>query len=446
MRCVILNTYDIQGGAARAAYRLHKGLLRLGQDSAMVTRFKRSEEPTVHQAQFAASPAQARYLEQLALIERHLIDQNRSEISNTFFSLPWPGYDLALHPEVQNADVLNLHWVSGLLSPESIVRLRTLGKPLVWTLHDQRAFTGGCHFSAGCRGYTNSCSDCPQLRDHSLRLTEKLLAETLRSLPARDLTVVTPSRWLAECARRSAVFRNTRVVSIPYSVEGDVFKPLEKAAARQKLGLNPEGFYFLFGADSCSEKRKGFNELLAAISLCLQDANFKQKTDAGQVQFLCFGYLSEQQVLPGLKIKDLGRFTSDAALCEVYAAADLFLLPSLEDNLPNTVLEALSCGTPVIANEIGGVPEIIAHDQTGFLVPASQPARLAQAMMFAVANPERVRAWRDKGLQEIEGRFALEVQARNYLSVFEQALARRPPAARTTSGRSSEMIPDRKSV
>jgi glycosyltransferase involved in cell wall biosynthesis len=441
MRCVILNTYDVQGGAARAAYRLHKGLLRLGQDSAMVTRFKQSEDPTVHQAQLAADPAQARYLEQLALIQRHLIDRNRTEVSNTFFSLPWPGYDLALHPKVQGADVLNLHWVAGLLSPQSIVRLHALGKPLVWTLHDQRAFTGGCHFSAGCRRYESSCSDCPQLRDNSLRLTEKLLAETLRSLPARELTVATPSRWLAECARRSAVFRNSRVVPLPNSVETDVFKPLEKAAARQKLGLSPQGFYFLFGADSCFEKRKGFNELLAAISLCLRNRSFKQKTDAGRVQFLCFGHLSKQQVLPGLKIEGLGHFTSDAALCEVYAAADVFLLPSLEDNLPNTVLEAMSCGTPVIAHEIGGVPEMVEHDQTGFLVPVNQPAQFARAMLWAAEHAGRVQEWRNNGLRQIQSRFSLAVQARSYLDLFEELTANQPAASPNRGAGSPGIIP-----
>src|ERR1035438_2597995 len=217
-----------------------------------------------------------------------------------------------------------------------------------------------------------------------------------------ELTVAPPSRWLAECARRSAVFRNSRVVPLPNSVETDVFKPLEKAAARQKLGLSPQGFYFLFGADSCFEKRKGFNELLAAISLCLRNRSFKQKTDAGRVQFLCFGHLSKQQVLPGLKIEGLGHFTSDAALCEVYAAADVFLLPSLEDNLPNTVLEAMSCGTPVIAHEIGGVPEMVEHDQTGFLVPVNQPAQFARAMLWAAEHAGRVQEWRNNGLRQIQ--------------------------------------------
>ncbi len=426
MRSAILSTYDIQGGAPRAAYRLHKGLLGLGVDSAVLSRHKKSPDPTVHHVRLPEDEGHRKIVDQLAEVQRRIVDSNRTTISNTFFSLPFPGYDLSVHPVVQRADILNLHWVTNLLCPAGIARLVAMGKPVVWTMHDQRAYTGGCHFTAGCSGYQETCSNCPQLAERSANAPQQVLADAARLIAPKDLTLVAPSRWTADCARRSSLFGHARIEHIPYGLELDLYRPQPRAAAKQALGISPQSVCFLFGADSCDEQRKGFRELRVALDLCLQKPAFQKRLAAGQVQFICFGYGSEKQTLPGLPLKTLGHLESDAALCQAYAAADVFLFASLEDNLPNTILEAMACGTAVIANPTGGVAELVEHEQTGFLARVTVPEDYAQAICFALEQPERIAAWQQNGLTLIRQRHSLELQARRYLSLFEELVGTAP--------------------
>ncbi len=422
MRCAILSTYDIQGGASRAAYRLHKGLLGLGIESAVLSRHKKSADATVHQVQLAADDEHRQAVELLAQAQRRLADDNRTPISNTFFSLAYPGYDLSIHPVVQQADVLNLHWTTNLLCTGGVAGLVATGKPVVWTLHDQRPFTGGCHFSAGCHGYETTCSDCPQLSDPSSNPTAQVLTRSARLLAPGDLTFVAPSRWMAECARRSRLLARARIEHIPYGLELELYRPLPKRAAKEALGIAPETTCLLFGADSCGEQRKGFRELRAALSLCLSDPGFQKRVATGQLQILCFGYGSEKEVLPGLPVKPLGHLESDAELCQAYSAAELFLFASLEDNLPNTILEAMACGTAVIANQAGGVPELITHGQTGFLARVTEPGEFARAICEALNHPERIAVWQRNALALIRERHGLELQARRYRELFGELI------------------------
>src|SRR5262249_19568734 len=152
----------------------------------------------------------------------------RTSVSNTFFSLPTPAYDLSRHPLVAEADVIHLHWVATLLSPAGIAQLQRLGKPLVWTLHDQRAFTGGCHFSAACDHYQHECTPCPQLQRDPARLTAAILADSLATVEP-GITVVCPSRWLADCAQKSALFRKFRIEVIPYGLDVARFRPSSRS-------------------------------------------------------------------------------------------------------------------------------------------------------------------------------------------------------------------------
>ncbi len=437
MRCTLLSTYDIEGGAARAAYRLHKGLLGLGVQSAMLSREKKSTDPTVHKVKIPSDEEHGKIAALMGDAQRRLIDENRTAISNTFFSLPFPSYDVAVHPVVQNADILNLHWVANLLCPNGIARLIGTGKPVVWTLHDQRPFTGGCHYSAGCSRYEATCSDCPQMAERSSNFTERVLGESARRLPPGSLAVVAPSRWIAECARRSSLFNHARIEHIPYGLELDLYQPLPKAEAKQALGIPPESVCFLFGADSCGDQRKGFRELRAALALCLQKPAFEQRLAAGQLQFLCFGWGSEKEVMSGVPLKALGHLDTDAALCQAYSAAEVFLSSSLEDNLPGTVMEAMSCGTAVIAHAVGGIPELVIHQETGLLTPVHEPEEYAKALLWTLEHPEQMRAWQQNGRSRMKAEYSLEAQARRYLSLFEQLLAERSPVSTTHAGSSA---------
>ncbi|MCJ7730450.1 MAG: glycosyltransferase, partial [Sedimentisphaerales bacterium] len=242
----LINTNDITGGAAKAAYRLHRGLRLRNCNSVLLVRNKKSRDADVF-ALDVHSDADKAECEIFSAIQKCLINNNRTDVSDTIFSLPYPGYDLSNTNLIRGADIINLHWVNYFQSVESIAALLSLGKPVVWTLHDQWAFTGGCHYSAGCEKYTQRCEQCPQLLDDSNRLPELVLKNKLNYFD-NSIVVVSPSNWLAECARKSTLFKDCRIEVIPNGLDIDTFKPIAKVQAKRNLNINPETTTILFEA------------------------------------------------------------------------------------------------------------------------------------------------------------------------------------------------------
>ncbi len=416
MRIVHLSSSDIVGGAARAAFRLHKALLKAGDDSLMLVASKSSTAGSV----WEMAPLKDDRSLWAYLLQTHYIDRNRTELSNTYFSLGWPGLDLAAHPLIASADVLHLHWVANFLAPCSIARLQRLGKPVVWTLHDQRAFTGGCHYSAGCDGFTTYCEQCPQLAADRCQLPATNLADQKRLWRPQELTIIALSRWMAQCVARSAVLQRSRVEIIPNSIETDVFVRLNKARARERLGWPPDAFCLLFGADYAAEKRKGFRELLEALKLCQADEAFARDARERKVQLACFGHPSPELEQCGIPLKSLGYVTTDAELVRAYAAANLFVLPSLEDNLPNTILEAMSCGTAVAAFDCGGVPDMVSDPATGRLAPTGDVRALSRILLDLSRKPEELDKMGRTARKVVEDKFTAELQTRRIRALYKE--------------------------
>jgi glycosyltransferase involved in cell wall biosynthesis len=419
LKIVHISTYDVKGGAARSAYRLHQGLLGLGHESAMVVRQKSSADAHVHECADARPDWR-----EWELVQEKCIDENRTPISNTYFSLGAPGCDVSAHPAVQAADVIHLHWVTWFQSPMSILRLSILGKPMVWTLHDQRAFTGGCHFSAGCVRYENECGSCPQLQKDWFDLTRATVLDERDAMPIS--AVVCPSHWLADCAKRSAVFRAVDVSVIPYGIDTNIFRPQSKTTARDAIGLNRDAFWFLFGGDNMSIKRKGIDILVEAIRIA--DKTFRADVESGRVQFGSFG--GGKTELP-VAVKHFGRIKSDEQLAQVCAAADVLLLPSLEDNLPNVMIEALCCGTPVVAFAIGGIPDAVEDGVTGRLVRPGDAREFARAMIELAQDRQLSAKLSENCGRALPERYSLGRQAEAYVDVYERALATSLPATAT---------------
>lgn len=422
MKIVQISTYDIRGGAARAAYRLHQGLLGIGEDCRMLVKHKETACDSV----FAITPTSpaASQDESLFLgkfIQEYYLDSHRTEISNTPFSLPYPGHDLSVLPLVQKADILNLHWVArDYQSPTTLQSLFALGKPVVWTLHDQSAFTGGCHYSAGCGKYRRDCMACPQLADDPFHLPAAILKDKSQLFQGANLTIVTPSQWLAACAKESWLLKDRRIEVIANSLETDIFSPLPKAKAKANFGLPAETITLLFGAEFVDVDRKGLRELMAAIRLCLEDTKFKELVADDKIRLLCFGRANEDLDGLGVPLVPLGYLDSDEAIRYAYAAADLFILPSLEDNLPNTMLEAMSCGTPIVGFDVGGIPDAVTHGITGQLAPAGDARQLGQAMLSLVFDPDRREEMGQICRSTALEKYALSVQARNYTDLYRE--------------------------
>ncbi|MEB3308986.1 MAG: glycosyltransferase family 4 protein [Snowella sp.] len=422
MKIIQLNTCDIDGGAARSAYRLHRGLVEIGQDSQLLTLSKQSCDETVillRPQSLMVGHDDKGYLD---LIQESYINANRTSLSNTLFSLSYPGVDLTQLSSVLMADIINLHWIAYFQSPVTLKKLLDLGKPIVWTLHDMWAFTGGCHYSSGCNQYQQDCSICPQLASDSFGLASALLKDKLELLNQKNLTIVTPSQWLAELARKSQLFRNNRIEVIPYSLETDTFFPWPKEQSKLSLGIPTDTFTVLIGAADGNEKRKGFKELLEALQFCAENIHFTKLLQAEQFKLLCFGVPNRQLESLDIPVISFGKITSDRDLSLIYAAADIFVLPSLEDNLPNTMLEAMSCGTPIIAFNTGGMPDIIQHDITGKLVSVIDPQKMAEAILECIHNRLLCKTMGEKCRQKMERDHSLAIQAQNYLNLYKDLL------------------------
>ena len=419
MRVAHISSYDTAGGAARAAWRLHGGLRQLGVDSSMVSRYQRSNSESVHRVEDVRS-AWSRGWD---FVQLGYVDRNRTQLSDTYFTIAEPGMILRDLPAIREADVLHLHWVQEFQSPASLAALIAMGKPIVWTLHDQRPFTGGCHYSAGCTGFESVCHPCPQLLADPLRLPARTLRAQRALLPADAMTVVTPSRWLAALARRSALFREARIEVIPYGLDTGLFAPMEKAEARRQLGLAEGRFIPLFCADRGSERRKGAAELLAALG--------KLPPPQSDFTLLCFGEPPPAFEQLGARLHNLGYLRESAALRLAYCAADVFVLPSLEDNLPNTALEALACGTPVLAFDSGGIGDVVRDGSTGWLVPRGEVAALAATLARIAQEPEVRRSFGENGAVLMAEHYSAQVQAQRYLELYSQ-LSPRPAGGHAT--------------
>ena len=385
----------------------------------MLVRYKHSVDENVVSIvdpRILEQSAEALFLE--GAIQRHYIDAHRTDISNSTFTLPYPGFDLSALPQIQEADIINLHWVAYLQSPPALRKLLSLHKPIVWTLHDERPFTGGCHYSAGCAGYRHNCAACPQLADDRFELPSAILQDNLTYLQDSHLTIVTPSHWLAERTAESRLFGAQRIEVIPYSIDTNVYHPIAKAEAKHRLGIGQEVVTLLFGAQDGREKRKGFAVLLEALQGCLNDKRIQRFVADGRLKVLSLGYTDPDLAALGLPIHSLGYTDSDEEICQAYSAADVFVLPSLEDNLPNTLLEAMSCGTPVIGSRVGGIPELIIDGSTGFLVPTGDALQLAEALLTAILDPTRLSGIGHQCRQVIEQGYTLHTQATRYLALY----------------------------
>jgi glycosyltransferase involved in cell wall biosynthesis len=405
MRVVHVSTFDTVGGAARAMSGLHRALIGQGIDSLALVQEKRGTDPSVVEASSRG------------ILRRHAWRQIADTWPLLFYRkksvMHWTrgrvGSGAVNRLAEFRADIVHLHWIGrGFLSVKEI---GALPGPVVWTLHDSWAFTGGCHVPLDCVRYRERCGACPQLgsrieRDVS-RATWDLKQRAWRDL---QLTVVTPSRWLAACAGASGLFRERRIVTIPNGVDHRVFYPEDRAAARAALDLPRERRLVLFGAMHADlDRNKGLHLLKAALSSRAWDADLA-----------VFGASSPRAAADfGLRTHARGIVSDPAELRRLYSAADVLALPSIQENYPNMILESMACGTPVVAFDAGGIPEMIEPGTTGFLARAHDPRALAESIAAALESGHAMRA---ACRAKIERACTLEHMARAYRDLYEAAL------------------------
>lgn len=362
MKVVHLNNFDIKGGAAKACYSIHKSLINLGIDSKILSQFKYSNDVNV-------ISFDSNFIQKSLSNLRSIIDtlEIRLLTNNSFgkFSFGDVGIDITKSKIIHEADIIHLHWINnGFLSMDSLKKLKILSKPIVWTLHDMWAFTGGCHYNLNCERYLRECNYCPNLKRKKNDSSFKNFHNKSFIYSDLNLSIVTCSKWLGECAKSSVLLANKEIQTIPNPIDTNIYKPINKEIAKQRFGLNSNKKYFLFGTMTVKDERKGFHLLKKALIELGKD---KSLLEAWEV--IVFGRSNDDELVDiPFKVSKLGRLSSEEDIALAYNCGEIFIAPSIQDNLPNTVMEALACGTPVVAFNIGGMKDMISHNVNGRLV------------------------------------------------------------------------------
>lgn len=413
MRPLLLSTFDREGGAARATGRLHQSLRSAGIESEMLVQVRSGHLPHVTGPRTFSEKLAARALPSLEKWPTRPYTMVSKDFSVHWMPTLTPHRVRDIVP-----DLVHLHWVSyGFLGIQDLPKLDA---PLVWTLHDMWAFTGGCHYPLGCERFTGNCGACLVLgstQEHDL--SRKIWNTKNLAWSRIAIDIIAPSRWMKNCAQRSQLFRNRKIHVIPNAVDVDIFKPNEKAAMRQLFGLPQTPKLVLFGAvDGANNPRKGADYLRQALD-CL-----REKATA-PVELVVLG---QDQPDTGshfpLPTHYMGSLSDETSLAALYGAADVVVLPSVEDNLPNVAMEALASGRPCVSFDIGGLPDLIAHRQSGYLAKAYEAEDLANGILFCLddglANAMGVQA-----RNHVLANFTPDIVARQHIALYEEILRRR---------------------
>jgi len=359
--------------------RLHRAFQKAGMDSGILTcMMDKLVEPEI-----AYMPKNSRIIAWFDGKLRGFINRNnRREFGP--FSYPVLGSDVSRIKEIKNADIIYLHWVlGGFLNLSSMEKLMQLNKPVVIVMHDMWAITGGCHHSFTCAKYISGCGNCPILpgqkeKDLSFREFNKKLKLYSKY---ENLFFVSPSRWLFDCAKKSMLTRDKPVFCIPNALDGTTYKPFEKSVAKRILNIDPEETIIAFGAVAIDSPYKGLSFLLEALQLL-------HKQDLKKTSVLIFGSNYNKKIADAIPFKTrfMGHLTDDYAMVLMYNSADVLVVPSLADNLPTVVMEALSCGTPVVGFHVGGIPDLIDHLKNGYLARYKDAGDIAQGILYCIEN------------------------------------------------------------
>lgn len=433
MKILHISTKD-KGGAANSCIRLHQGLVDIGVDSNVLllnrtnfaipdsfayqaprlpklpapdlsTRTRNKVRRIFKELHLLQPTLQTRPISQAVNHARHLLNRPGGLDS---FSGAKTDYDITTQKIYREADLINLHWTAGFLDYEKFFSQNT--KPLVWILHDMNPFTGGCHYAGSCTKFQQDCAICPQLAGTiNPSYSHEIYSTKHSNLAGKSITVVTPSGWLKDCSERSSLFQNYPHFQIPYGLSASVFQPRDKFFSRQLLGLPVDKMIILFVADNVHNQRKGYHYL----------ANALEKLTLNADVILCAVGVNNQAG-NSAHVHVLGPVQDERLMSAVYSAADVFVIPSVEDNLPNTILEALMCGTPVIGFPIGGVPDAVENGVNGYICDSVSAEHLADTIQKFLRQPDVLdrRLIRESAVEKFDQR----VQAESYLNLYKTIL------------------------
>jgi len=406
MKIGLFNTESGNGGAAIACRRLYKGLQKQGRDVSFV--YTDTQSFSGKWVRNAAMALEKQKITRIIQKREDLFQFSSGLTGNPFIG-----------KRLKEFDLINLHYITqGFLSLARLEELSRRGTPVVWTLHDMWAFTGGCHYAYDCNHYTQHCGNCFYLKnpgggDYSAYIHRR----KEHFFHKLNLVVVTPSRWLGEQASESSLFRDKEVRVIANPLSGDIHKPGNKDMLRRELGLPTGKKIILFGAANINDSRKGMHYLLQSLEYLKQ----KNPQSIQEMALVIFGKAREEGSYSGFESIYTGFISDEQLMARYYAAADVFVLPSLAENLPNSLVESLACGTPVTGFDAGGIPDIILHRQNGYLARYKDAADLAQGIQY-VLNPQHHAQLSQQARQVFLERFEEKIQVSKYAALYDSML------------------------
>ena len=419
MRVLFLNTSDSKGGAAIAAKRLMDTLRKEGIDVSMIVRDKATDDPAVIKIRSSKWMNRIRFMYERLGIFIH----NGFNRENLFaVSQANTGVDISRYNEVKRADIIHIHWINqGFLSLKDVQRLVAIGKPIVWTMHDMWPCTGICHHARDCVSFMSQCGGCFFLQSKKKRdlSTAVFLKKQEWIFCEEDITMVGCSQWLAGKAKASALTKSHRVVSIPNPIDIQQFKSYsDKESCRRRLGLPEHKQLILFGAANVTDKRKGIYYLIDAINrLLVVDPCFAEK-----MGIVAFGEAKAEFVnLVKIPVYPLGYVFDVSQIVALYNAIDVFVTSSLEENLPNTIMEAMACGVPCVGFRIGGIPEMIGHKKNGYVASYKDTDDLAAGIDWVLNKADRDELSRN-ARRKVEKNYSEAVVAKQYIQLYQRLL------------------------
>ena len=414
MRVISVSSHDYEGGASRAAHRLHAALRTASVDSTMLVGEKRSMDRDVVGPFGKLAKGMSLLRPELDRLPLLLFPRK----SYGAWSLSWFPHHLEKLISPMQPDLVHLHWVGfGFLPLRELRRLRV---PVVWTMHDMWPFTGGCHYSGSCTRYEQDCGSCPQLNS-PLRhdLSSWVHGRKVRLWRNVPLTIISPSHWLAGCARSSSLFSKVRVEVIPNAIDTTVYKPLDKRVAREILNLPRDGKIIMFAAiDGRDEERKGYRHLRNALEILCADF------ETNNTSLLVAGVGEPKENEFPLTARYLGRVHDDVTMAAAYSAADVFVSASTEENLSNSVMEAMACGTPSVSFHLGGFPDLITDRLTGYLATPFSPSDLARGIAWVLDDSARRESLSRAAREKVVRSFDAPLIADRYSALYSEIIDR----------------------
>lgn len=378
MKVLHINTDDLGGGAAIAAFRLHTAMNNAGIESSMLVLNKRSKDIGIHEIYKNHS-----FLKSFVIEIRNWIMEKvfRNFFKPyAFFSFPFFGFNISRYDVVQKADIIYLHWINNsMLNIRGIKQILKLNKPVVWFMHDMFPLTGGCHYSFDCLGYTKDCKQCPLIFKHKgFNISKIILGRKIKKLSKySNLHISAPSNWLAKCAEQSTLFKKNNISVCHNVIDTSLYKPYEKALAKKILGLDNNKKTILFCAVNISDPYKGVNYLIEAL----------KQLNSDEFQGLLMGNHS-QNIETQIQLHYVGYLTDDYSKILAYNAADVFITSSVAENFPNVVVEAMACGVPCVGFDVGGIPDLIQHNKTGYLAKLKSSEDLANGIKYITSTSQ----------------------------------------------------------